>query len=163
MTTTPPDAATDGDGDGAGDGDPVAPKPFRLLPRVTDENRHFWTGGAEGELRFRRCGACGYWIHPPSPRCPICLSKDLRVDAVSGRGVIHAFTVNHQAWYPGLDPPYVVAIVELPEQAGLRVTTNIVGTPPDAVRIGLPVRVLFEQYEDVWLPFFEVVAGGVER
>jgi uncharacterized OB-fold protein len=68
---------------------------------------------------------------------------------------VHTFTVNHQPWYPNLDPPYVVAIVELPEQAGLRLTTNLVGVPVDEVQIGQPVQVTFEQYDDVWLPFFE--------
>jgi uncharacterized OB-fold protein len=145
MTTTGPDAA------------PPA-QSFRILPRLTDDNRHYWTGGAGGELHFRRCAACGYWIHPPAPRCPACLSKDLRIDAVSGSGVVHAFTINEQAWYPGLDPPYVIAIVALPEQDGLRVTTGLVGVIPDDVRVGLPVHVVFEQYEDVWLPFFAVDA-----
>ena len=130
-------------------------KPFRLLPRLDDSNRHFWTGGEDGKLRLLRCQACGYWIHPPSPRCPQCLSKELDVEAVSGQATLHTFTVNHQAWYPGLDPPYVIAIVELPEQDGLRLTTGIVGCDPDAVEIGMPLQVTFENYEDVWLPFFE--------
>ena len=47
-------------------------KPFRLLPRVTPANEHFWRGGREGELRFLRCGPCGTFVHPPSPRCPAC-------------------------------------------------------------------------------------------
>jgi uncharacterized OB-fold protein len=133
------------------------PKPFRLLPRLDDTNRHFWTGGAEGKLRFLRCRQCGYWIHPPSPRCPACLSKDIGVDAVSGEATLHTFTVNHQPWYPGLDPPYVIAIVDLPEQDGLRLTTGITGVDPEDVAIGMPLRVTFVQYEDVWLPFFEPV------
>ena len=132
----------------------MADQPFRVLPRVTDENEHFWTGGRDGELRLLRCQACGYWIHPPSPICPSCLSKDLAPEAVSGRATLHTFTVNHQPWYPGLDPPYVVGIVALPEQEGLRITAGIVGVAPDAVRIGTPMRVEFERYDDVWLPFF---------
>ena len=95
-------------------------KPFRVLPRVDDENEHFWTGGEAGELRFLRCQDCGWWIHPPSPICAECLSRNIAVEAASGRGVVHTFTVNHQPWIPGFDPPYVVAIVELVEQAGLR-------------------------------------------
>jgi uncharacterized OB-fold protein len=63
--------------------------------------------------------------------------------------------VNYQPWYPGLDPPYVIAIVELPEQQGLRLTTGITGCAPDEVQIGMPLQVTFEHYEDVWLPFFE--------
>ena len=131
------------------------PRPFRVLPAVTVDNEHFWKGGEQGLLQFLRCDECGYWIHPPSPRCPQCLSKELDVEAVSGQATLHTFTVNHQAWYPGLDPPYVIAIVELPEQDGLRLTTGIVGCDPDAVEIGMPLQVTFENYEDVWLPFFE--------
>lgn len=130
------------------------PKPFRLLPRVDDTNAHFWTGGEHGKLQFQRCRECGYWIHPPSVRCPTCLSKDIGVDAVSGEATVYSFTVNHQPWYPNLDPPYVIAIVEFLEQEGLRLTTGLVDVAPDDVRIGMPVRVTFEQYEDVWLPFF---------
>jgi uncharacterized protein len=134
-------------------------KPFRVLPRVTDQNEHFWRGGADGALRFLRCQACGYWIHPPAPVCPGCLSREVAPEAVSGQATVHTFTVNHQAWIPTLDPPYVVAIVELPEQPGLRLTTNIVGCDPDDVFIGMSVVVTFEEYEDVWLPFFEPTGG----
>jgi uncharacterized OB-fold protein len=72
---------------------------------------------------------------------------------------VATFTVNHQAWFPGFDPPYVIAIVELAEQAGLRLTTNLVGCPPERVRIGMAVRVRFEAYEDVYLPLFEPDPG----
>lgn len=141
--------------------EPEAPaKPFRLLPQLDDRNRPFWTGGADGALRLWRCDDCGYWIHPPGPRCPQCLSTALSVAEASGEAVVHTFTINHQPWIPGLDPPYVVAIVELPEQPGLRLTTSLVGIEPDAVTIGLPVRVTFEQYDDVWLPFFAPIGAA---
>jgi uncharacterized OB-fold protein len=131
------------------------PHPFRILPAVDDRNRHFWTGGAAGELRFLRCRACGHWIHPPAPICPACLGRQVEPAAVSGRGQVVTFTVNHQPWIPGFDPPYVVAIVELEEQPGLRLTTNVVNCEPDAVKIGMAVRVLFEEGEDVYIPLFE--------
>jgi uncharacterized OB-fold protein len=74
--------------------------------------------------------------------------------------------VNHQAWIPGFDPPYVVAIVELVEQAGLRLTTNLVGIEPDDVQIGLPVHVSFEHRDDngyeVWLPLFAPAAPAID-
>ena len=134
-------------------------RPFRVLPRVTDQTEPFWTGGAEGELRFLRCQACGYFVHPPGPVCPQDLSRELEWEAVSGRATVHTFTVNHQPWYPGLDPPYVVAIVTMEEQDDLRLMTNIVGCPPEAVNVGMAVQVTFEQYDDVWLPFFQPAAG----
>ena len=132
-------------------------KPFRVLPRVTPENEHFWRGGADGELRFLRCGACGTWIHPPSPVCPSCRSTDVAAAVASGKAVVHTFTVNEQPWIPTLDPPYVIAIVELPEQEGLRLTTNIVGCDPDAVAIGMPVEVRFEEQDGVFFPLFAPV------
>ena len=139
----------------------TTPRPdFRILPRVHDDNEFFWTSGEDGQLRFLRCGSCGYWIHPPSPICPICHSKEVAPEPVSGTGVLHTYTVNRQAWLPGFDPPYVVAIVELAEQEGLRLTTNIVGIPADDVRIGMEVEVLFEHHEDVWLPLFRPVGAS---
>jgi uncharacterized OB-fold protein len=133
--------------------------PFRLLPRVTDENRFFWTSGADGRLRFLRCDECGTYVHPPSPICPECLSKALSPAAVSGRATVATFTINHQPWIPGYDPPYVIAIVEIDEQPSVRLMTNIVGCSPDDVRIGMPLQVTFEAYDDVWLPYFEPVHG----
>jgi len=133
-----------------------ADKPFRLLPRVTATNEHFWRGGCEGELRFLRCGACGHWIHPPSPRCPECLSKDLAPAAVSGLGTVHTFTLNHQPWVPAPDHPYAIAIVTLDEQDDLRLMTNVVGCLAESVHVGMRVRVVFESHEDdVWFPLFE--------
>ena len=138
--------------------EPAAPAPFRILPKLDDTNRHYWTGGADGELRILRCDDDGTWIHPPAPICPACRGRSLTPAATSGAGVLHTFTVNHQPWYPNLDPPYVVAIVALDEQNDLRLTTNIVGIDPDEVAIGMRVRVTFEDYDGVWLPFFEPVA-----
>jgi uncharacterized OB-fold protein len=133
---------------------------FRLLPRLDDLNRPFWTGGEHGELQMLRCGGCGYWIHPPSPRCPVCFETDVAADTLSGRAVLHTYTVNHQAWIPGIDLPYLVAIVELPEQEGLRLTTNLVGCEVDDVRIGMPLEVVFEHHDDVWLPLFRPAPHG---
>ena len=134
----------------------AAKKPFRLLPEVGPENEHFWRGGAHGELRFLHCRACDFYVHPPLPRCPRCLAAALAVRAVSGRARLHTYTVNHQPWIPGFDPPYVVAIVEIEEQPSLRLTTNLVNCAPEAVRIGMSLRVVFEEREDgIFLPLFE--------
>lgn len=125
------------------------------LPELHFENVPFWTGGSKGELLVARCRPCGLWIHPPLPRCPVCRVAEVAAEPVSGRGRVHTFTVNRHAWFPGQSVPYVLAIVELAEQPGLRVTTRLVGIGPEEAGIGLPVRVRFEQVEDVWLPLFE--------
>lgn len=133
----------------------MAESPIRLLPAVTPENQHFWTGGAQGELRFLCCALCKHLIHPPAPVCPECLSRKLEVATMSGRGTVHTYTVNHQPWYPGMAIPFVIAVVELVEQPGLRLTTNLVNCPIEQVKIGMPVRVVFENHDPVWIPLFE--------
>jgi uncharacterized OB-fold protein len=47
--------------------------------------------------------------------------------------------------------------VSIDEQPDVRLTTNLVDVEPDDVWIGMPVRVLFEQADDVWLPLFRPV------
>ena len=124
------------------------------VPQVGDDNRAFWTGGRDGELRIARCEDCGYYVHPPSPRCPRCLSENVEPSPVSGRGRVYTYTINRRAWSPGFEVPYVIAIVQLDEQPDLRLMTNIVGCDPDHVAIDMPVRVEFREQGDVFTPVF---------
>ncbi len=126
----------------------------RMLPQLNQENAFYWTSGADGELRILRCQDCGTWLHPPRPICGKCLSRNLAPEAVSGKGEVFSFTVNCKSWGPGLEVPYVIAVVELAEQPGLQLTSNLRGVAPEAVRIGMRVEVEFERDEDVWLPMF---------
>jgi uncharacterized OB-fold protein len=129
----------------------------RAIPRLDTLNRPFWTGGAEGELRIVHCSDCGTFNHPPQPVCRKCLSENVAPKAVPGTGVIATFTVNHQAWKPGMDVPYVIARVALDGVPGVYLTTNIVGGPTEEVDIGDRVRVIFEQHGEVYIPLFEKV------
>jgi len=129
----------------------------RIPPPLTEASRPFWTGGAHGQLLILWCGACRRWVHPPVGACPVC-GGPLEPRAVSGRGTVFTFTINRQAFRPDLPVPYVIAVVELEEQIGLRFTTNIVGCDPEAVRIGMPVTVAFEQAGEAWVPVFRPAA-----
>lgn len=129
--------------------------PRRPLPKITEMNQHFWCGGKLGKLHILRCEACGHWIHPYAARCASCRSDKVSPQPVSGRGRVVGFTVNHQAWILGVPTPYVVAIVELEEQANVRLMTNLPRTPIEAVHVGMPVKVFFEQDGEVFVPLFE--------
>jgi uncharacterized OB-fold protein len=130
----------------------------RKLPALTPDTAPFWQGGSRGVLQIHYCASCHCFFHPPNPVCPTCNSFDVAPRPVSGRGRVVTFTINRQAWTPALADPYVVAIIELAEQANLRLLSNIVGCDPDAVAIDMPVSVTFEQFEDVWIPMFERAA-----
>lgn len=127
----------------------------RKLPALHADNTAFWQGGRDGQLLIHYCTPCARYFHPPAPVCPCCASFEVAPRAVSGTGTVLSFTINHQAWMPGLAVPYVVAIVALDDQDGLQFVTNIVNCPVDDVAIGMPVRVSFLNVEDVWLPLFE--------
>jgi uncharacterized protein len=77
---------------------------------------------------------------------------------VSGRGTVFTYTVNYQPFNPEVPVPYVIAIVELEEQADLRIASNIVDCEPDSVYVGLPVEVRFERQDadgaTVFVPVF---------
>ncbi len=126
----------------------------RPLPVLTDENRFFWTSGADGRLRFLRC-VHGHYVHPPAPICRVCLSEELAPHPVSGRAIVRSVTVNHQPLGPAFPVPNAIAIVEMTEQEGLNLTTNIVGIDPLAVEIGMAVRVTFEAHGEIHVPLFE--------
>lgn len=125
----------------------------RIIPPLTDVNRAFWTGGANGELLIQRCDSCGRWRHPPAERCSC--GGALIPQPVSGTGTVFTFTVNHQQYHPDVPPPYAIAIVVLDEQDDLRLPTNIVNTDLDALECGMRVRVAFEPHGEVFVPVFE--------
>ena len=94
-------------------------------------------------------------MHPPQPICPECLGKELVPHAVSGRARVLTYTLNHHPWVPSPDHPYCIAIVEIEEQPGVRLMTNVVNCPAESVHVDMPVQVVFEQHDDVWFPLFE--------
>jgi uncharacterized OB-fold protein len=59
---------------------------------------------------------------------------------------VFTYTVNLHAYNPAVPLPYVIAIVELVEQQGLRLAANVVDCEPDSVVCGMPVEVRFERH-----------------
>ncbi|MDB5715696.1 MAG: DNA-binding protein [Sphingomonadales bacterium] len=133
--------------------------PIRILPELTPENTPFWTGGERGELMIVHCDACDHAIHPPEVICPVCLSRSVTPRAASGTGIIHSYTVNHQPWLPNLPVPYILAVVDLDNEPGVRLTAELLDVQPDSVGIGQKVKVAFLPVEDVWIPQFHRVAA----
>jgi uncharacterized OB-fold protein len=126
------------------------------LPVPTPETRPFWDAARRHELCLQRCRTCGRYLFYPRVACPHCFGPELEWRRVSGRGTLHTFTVVHrgQRGFP-LGPPYVIAIVELDE--GVRLMTNLVdvAADPAAIRIGMPVEVVFEDVSpEIALPRF---------
>jgi uncharacterized OB-fold protein len=126
----------------------------RPVPVLQNMNRLYFEGCAQGELRIRRCTRCEARFHFAYEWCPKCWSLSLSYERASGRGVVSHFCVVHQPPYPAFDEvtPYILALIELSE--GVRIMSNVLECPPEAIRVGLPVVVRFEQRGDVTLPMF---------
>lgn len=133
------------------------------LPRLTPETEFFWTSGADGRLRIQHCESTGRWYHPPRPDCPPDGACAPVPTPVSGLGTVYSYTINRQPFLPSIEPPYVIAIVELDEQEGLQLMTRLVGCDPESVHIGQRVRVVFEQHGEIYLPFFEPLPAADEE
>ena len=130
-------------------------EPYPLRPAINEDTAFFWEGVRAGELRIQRCGVCGELRHPPGPVCPSCRSHDRTHIVANGLGEVYSFVVHHNPPVPGLDTPFVVAVVQLPE--GVRIIGNIVNCPPEEVTIGMPLHVTYRRLDDdltlpVWVP-----------
>lgn len=129
---------------------------MKPVPAPDEVSAFYWDGAQRGELVVAACVPEGHLNFPPDVACTVCGSRELEPHAVSGRGSVYSFTVVRQAFDPAFVPevPYLIALVELDEQPGLRLLTNLVDVGPDGVEIGDRVHVVFESREDVQLPQF---------
>jgi uncharacterized OB-fold protein len=117
----------------------------------------YWEAAAAGQVAVCRCQACRRWMHPPQEACRHC-GADAKFEPVSGRGTVFSWITVRQMTVPGHQVPYVVAVVELEEQPGLRLT-GILAADSEDVRTGLPVQAAFTEIgkSGIKAPYFEVV------
>jgi len=128
----------------------------RPLPQQTELAAGYWEAARRHELAVQRCTACGVLRHYPQERCPECLSAAVEWATLSGRGRIYTYVVAHAAFHPFFQDrlPYVVATIDLEE--GVRVVSDL-DEPADAIQIGVPVEVFFEELEgEITLPRFRL-------
>jgi uncharacterized OB-fold protein len=126
------------------------------IPTITPEMRPFFEAAKRRQLVVQRCLDCGVHRFPAREICSACLSSRREWVPVSGRGEVFSFNVMHQVYHPGFaaEVPYAVVLVKLEE--GPKMTSNLLGVAPRDIRVGMPVRVVFEDVSDeVALPKFE--------
>ena len=128
-----------------------------IVPAPSELTAFFWDGAREGRLLIQQCRSCTKYQHPPEPVCHHCLSFDLGSGEVSGRGTVYTFETAMQAFHPYFADkiPYVIGVVELDEQPGLKLLTNLVDFHEGAPAVGAPVQVQFRPLTDEFrLPVF---------
>jgi uncharacterized OB-fold protein len=134
----------------------------RPVPLADEISGFYWEGAKRGELLVQRCSACAQLQFPPDVVCVHCQSQGVEPEAVSGRGQVWSFCRVERLFHEGFADalPYVVALVELDEQPGVRLLTNIVEVDGAEVEVGMPVEVVFEDRGEVVLPQFRPGRGA---
>jgi uncharacterized OB-fold protein len=137
----------------------VATSRDRPLPTPNPFSRPFWEATKRHQLVLQKCDKCGTVRYYPRPRCPECLSAEATWTEMSGHGTVYSFTIVHRPlarWFAA-KVPLVCAVIELDE--GVRMMSDVENIDPEDVRIGLPVRVIFDDVdEEITLPKFEPAA-----
>jgi uncharacterized protein len=139
----------------------------RVVPRPDPVTDGFWRAAREGALAIQRCGGCACFQHPPQPMCMSCGSPSVAFIEVSGNARLVSWTTTHHPVIPALAPelPYVCLVVELDEQPGLWLVSDLIGRSVDvaALRVDMPMRAVFDtRVGDLVLPQF-VPAEPVSR
>ena len=140
---------------------PLEGVPLPDLERIPDYERGFWEGTRQGELRIQQCSDCGRFRHLPTPMCPECSSLDYIWTRVSGRGFVYSYVIVRHPVHPAIrereQTPYNICMIELAEQEGLRICSNVLQVAPEDISIGMSVRATFIPAADepeVALPMF---------
>ena len=125
------------------------------VPRPTPTEQPFYDACAEGKLVLQRCQNCDHVLFYPRTHCDACQSEKLVWEAASGAGTIASYTVVRRGVSADFEAPYVIVLIDLAE--GPRMMSQIVDADPDALAVGLSVKLDFAAWsEDITLPVFRL-------
>lgn len=115
------------------------------IPVPDAASEDFWASIASRHLSIQRCNSCGRFRHPPGFRCASCGGESLAYEQVSGRATLHSYTTVHHPPGPSFVDrvPLLVGVLELAEQPGLLMITNLVGAEGTDLRVGQDMEVTF--------------------
>ena len=101
------------------------------------ETAPYWEGCRRGELLIQRCAGCGRYQFYPRMLCVECGARQLHWVRASGQATLKSYTIVRGA------QARVLALVTL--QEGPTMMTSIIGCEFEALRIGMPVSVVFDE------------------
>lgn len=135
----------------------IANKP---LPVITDLTRPFWTAAKNRKLVLQKCQRCETFNFHPKPWCIECGSRELVWTDAKPMGTVYSFTIsrtvamNFQGWEKDL--PVLLCLIDLDD--GARMYAQVTDCSPDEIRIGMRVKVHFEDIsDDAGIPKFRPV------
>ena len=101
-------------------------------------------------LRGSRCRSCGETFFGKRHSCEYCQGLEMEDTVLSDRGTLYSYTIIRQLPSippKGIDPPYAVGFVELPE--GVRVLSLLTECPFDSLAVDMNMQLVTKElYQD---------------
>lgn len=130
----------------------------QIIPPTPDaDDQYFWDGVAARKLLLQRCADCRTLRQPPSPMCGSCNSLNWETQEASGRATVYSWVASQ---HPTADDTTSRIVVLLDLEEGVRLVSNLVDFPLEDVHFGMPVELVFVDYDGQILPQFRAAAGG---
>ena len=127
------------------------------LPGLDGLSGEFYAFCQQQDLHFQRCSDCQAFRHVPREMCPECNSFEWAWVRSSGRGTVYTWTVVVRALHPAFADATPMAPVVVEMEEGVRLLSNMLDCPPDALKIGMPVEIAYEVVTpEVTLPRFRL-------
>lgn len=111
---------------------PLPIRPFLKIPEQGDPY-----------LEGQKCRSCGEIFLGERIACAKCGSRE-GFDPVrlSNRGTLYVYSIVHRS-FPGIEVPYISAVVDLEGGGTLKGNLIDVEPDPDKIQMGMPVEVVF--------------------
>lgn len=100
--------------------------------------------GGDPYLEGHKCGSCGATFLGERAVCSKCGARDqMSTVTLPTKGELYAYSIVHRS-FPGIDVPYVSAVVDLED--GTAIKGNLIDVEPDPEKIpfGMPIEVVFD-------------------
>jgi uncharacterized OB-fold protein len=124
------------------------------VPEIDADIKPFYDGLREHKFLLFRCTTCGAWYWPAAycrfhPNKPF--MAEMEWTESSGRGTVATFNIIYTSFHPGFkdEVPFAFAMVQLDE--GPMTGSTIVECRPEAVYVGMPVEVVYDDVEELGL------------
>ena len=100
--------------------------------------------GGDPYLEGHKCGSCGATFLGERAVCSKCGTRD-QMSAVTlpNHGTLYTYSIVYRS-FPGIDVPYVSAVVDLDDGTAIKGNLINVEPDPDKIEFGLPVDVVYD-------------------
>ena len=116
--------------------DSVKPRPTVRFLAIPDDGDPYLEG--------HKCRSCGAIFLGSRETCSSCgTSGEIEATRLSNQGELYVYSIVHRS-FPGIDVPYVSAIVDLEGGGTVKGSLINVGPDPEKIQMGMPVEVVYQ-------------------